>query len=160
MLLQSLWAHRSFAHVDLDGLVSWVSSLHYPWLLQAFCLLFLRVPLALRKGICWRNPIQGCVLRPLTLFIMSACLSLYLFPPIAGGSFSAESWTRHWPMSRAELLLRVILSLHFGYLVLPLFRHYLAFVIDFPNWSLTCLVSSSYPLKAVSGRGSISEFEL
>lgn len=128
-----------------------MSSLHSPWLLQAFCLLFLWVPLALTKGICWRNPIQGCVLRPLTLFIVSACLSLYSFPSIAGGSFSAESWTRHWPMSREELLLRVILSLHFGYLVLPLFRHDLVLVFDFPNRSLTCLVSSSYPLKQCQG---------
>lgn len=38
----------------------------------------------------------------LTLCIMSGCGPLDLFTSVLRGSFSEDSWARHWPMSRAE----------------------------------------------------------
>ena len=37
-----------------------------------------------------------------TSCIISGCAFWYLFSPVARGSFSNDSWGRHWSMSRAE----------------------------------------------------------
>ena len=91
----------------VEGLVSWCPP-SLQLFLHFFCLLFHRVPWALKRKIWSRHPILSwcskvCLSVCLSFWIMSGFGSLYLLLSSAGRSVSDYGWKRHWSMSIAEL---------------------------------------------------------
>lgn len=79
----------TLVQLRLQSLVSLVSSIHSDsYTLSASWI----VPLDLRLGIWWRHPMGLSIPRPLTLSPLLSCVSLYLFPYTAGGTFSDDIW--------------------------------------------------------------------
>lgn len=85
MLPLFLWAHISFAHVNLEGLIFLVSSDpsgSYPELWGG-------------RDLVMASHLGLSVSRSFTFCITSGCWSLYLLLSATGRNFSADGWARH-----------------------------------------------------------------
>lgn len=96
--LQSLWIHRSFANVDLKNHVFLDSSI----LSDSYVLP--QHSLSSKGGDYYIviSHLGLSVPRSLTLWVMSDCVSLCLFPSAARGSSSDDGSTRHWSINGTE----------------------------------------------------------
>jgi hypothetical protein len=106
MLPQSLWVHMCISPAILRR--PCFHDVHHPTNSYSFNFLFHKVLWALRGR--FDGDIPFMIKWPLTL-CMSGSGSLYLFPSVAGGSFSDDGWARHWLIYEYSSMLFGIISL-------------------------------------------------
>ena len=87
MLQQTLWHHMCISSAVFRT-PRVLGILHSLWLSLSFCLLFCKVPWAMRRGTYGNAHLGQNVSRSFTLWTMSCCGFLYMFPSTVGGNSS------------------------------------------------------------------------